>query len=202
MNTEENNISLSDYITNPTDSQISKSDGDFSSAKNFWGDADIENDIPTPPVTEKIKTDPPQPQPTVTQSKTCTPERARLSAINALGMIDFTNKLLLTPIANWKLKKAMEKINSNLEELEEVVYADDADLEKEGVRQKRAFERLMKKAEEKMKVIQLSDDEIKNGTKTFEEYSIHTGNSLPPEVMIWFFIASTTGKRAIDLIFD
>jgi hypothetical protein len=176
-------------------------------AENFWGADDdiISEDInaieeatrneAVKEVATPVMAAPAPPTP-------LSPGLIELSASNAVGMVDTANRAILTPIVNWKIKKKMEKINPDLEELEKLIDSDDADLEDAGKRQKKAFERLMKKSQKVLNSIPLSEEETERGKKTFKEYFTHTGKSLPPSMMLWFFMANTTVPRAIDIIFD
>lgn len=172
-------------------------------AENFWGsDADIEIPAAASPA-QKEEAAPAAPEAVaVKTTQVVTDSTAELSAKNAVGMMDFTNRLLLTPIANWKIKKAMKKINPDLEELETIVDSSDAELKEAGLKEKRAFERLMKKATKLLDAIPMTPEEKADAKDTFKTYMVHTQKQLPPAMGVYFMIANTTGKRVIDLVFD
>lgn len=178
-------------------------------AENFWGaDDDISPDEPFVPPARNKKVEIVEENPAPVKTITATPvvvfseSVAALSAKNAVSAMDFTQRLLLTPIANWKAKKAMRKINEDLEELEIVIDTPDKDLEPDGLRQKKAFERLSKKISAIHEGIAMTPAEKADSEETFKTFMVHTQKSLPPSMGIWMNILGTTGKRAVDLIFD
>lgn len=127
------------------------------------------------------------------------------SAKTAAGMIDFSNRMLLTPIVNFKLKKKLEKgfTDAQLNLIEsKLMEADEKSLEAEELRIKRRFDSILTKHQKKVDGLSMSDTEKKELEDAFYNYFDYTQKSLSPGWYIAMAIINSTGSRIVDAFTD
>ncbi len=169
-------------------------------SSSFWESSEDDFEKPEPAVkTEATKEAAKDESKPVDKKNT---EKLKLgSAKTAVGMFDFTGKLLFTPILNYKLKKTFEKkfMEKEMDLLDEkVIEAENTELDQQELKLKKRFESVMKKHAIKINAVPLSDSEKEDLTDAFFNYFDYTETTLSPGWYLAMAITNTMGKRAID----
>jgi hypothetical protein len=123
------------------------------------------------------------------------------SARTLVGMMNFTQKLIFTPIINYKFKKKfsdeeIEKLDAGVEDKNK----DELDGEDLALRNK--WDRLMRKRDKKIQGIPFDEGEEKDLHTACFNYMDIKEKELPPEYFLALTAATIIGKRAIDAFFD
>ncbi len=144
---------------------------------------------------------------TTAQNGTVAPEQKRLtqamkqaSARTAVGMLDFSQKLILKPIVNYKFKKKFTAVEIN--RIDVVDGANKATLSDEDLKIRNKWDKLMKKRDKTIEGIPLTEVEEKDLEKIFYNYFDVKEKELDPGYLVAFGIINTLGKRAIDIFID
>lgn len=177
-------------------------------SNSFWNATD--DDFEKPKEKEKPKPDTEKPEvkpdkPTATDTDK-TPgkvtEKMKLGSANtAVGMIDFTQRLLITPIHTYKLKKKIEKqfTADQLELVNTKLYeADEKGLEPEELRLKKTFDSLMTKYQKKVDKVAMDETEKKELHDAFYNYFDFTEKPLSPNWYLAMAIINSTGGKIMD----
>lgn len=174
---------------------------------SFWNASEEDFEIPkTKEQKPEVKTDP--------ETKTDNPnqptgpvkltEKLKIgSATTAVGMIDFTNRLLITPIHTFKLKKKLEKTftDQQLDLIDQKLFlADDKTLADEELRLKNRFASIMQKYEAKTGKIAMSEPEKANLHAAFYNYFDVTQKTLSPNWYLGLELVNLIGGRVVDAI--
>lgn len=146
---------------------------------------------------------PTQPTETTQQGeepKKITTAMKQASARTAVGMLDFTQKLILRPIANYKFKK---KFTSNeINRISEIDNANKATLSDEDLKIRNKWDKLLKKHIKITEAIPLNETEEKDLEKIFFNYFDIKEKTLDPGYLVAFGIINCLGKRAIDVFIE
>lgn len=199
---EEKTFSLAEQLAQATEKKEPQKpateEKKASPVKNkFWGDDDFES--PRPAAPEKAPA-PEAPKSGPLGGRSVTDAGLRLSASNAVGMLDFTQKTLLTPLLLWKFKRKMGKLGDP--EYLELLQDKNTGLTEEESRKKAAMDRLFSKYEKAKGDLPLKPQEKEELEDNFYNYFKYKQTELPPSIGLWFGIANTFGKRVIDVAFD
>jgi hypothetical protein len=150
----------------------------------------------------------PQPKKTATPEKKAEEEPAKVtdkakkaSARTLVGMMDFTQKTILTPILNAKFKKKFSP--EEVDRLDNVIDADPEKLFDDRDKSlKSKWDRLAAKLEKKKASIPFTDTEKSDMESFAYDYFDAKETSLGPEWGIAFSFINIVGKRVIDVVFD
>ena len=199
---------LQSYFAQSTAKKQPGSSNTSAPKNSFWDASDSDFDIPVSKTNEKtIGVNPPQTptnsdQSTDSQPKKITEQTKRGSANAAAGMVDFSTRLLLTPIHTYKLKKKIEKnftdaqlnlIDSKLAE------SDESKLDAEELRIKRRFDSIMNKYQQKIDKLPMSESEKKEQADAFYNYFDYTNKTLSPDWYLYMSLINSVGGRVVDV---
>lgn len=170
------------------------------SKKSFWDASDDDFDTVAPVKEEKSATE------TKEEPKVKLTEKAKQgSAKTAVGMLDFSSKLLFTPILNNKLKKKFEKTFTEKQTAlldEKIIDAEESELNAAEQRTKKRFESIMRKHDKKINAIPFSETEKTDLQDAFYNYFDFTETTLSPAWYLAMAVTNSMGSRAIDAFTD
>lgn len=134
-------------------------------------------------------------------SKKLSKDVKEASARTAVGMLDFSQKLIFVPLLSWKFKKRftpeeVKRLDAGVED------AKKEDLNDEDYKLRSKWDRLLKKHLKKIEAVPLEETEKADLEKAFYMYMDVKNKELPPEYFLGLTIITSIGKRAIDVITD
>lgn len=215
---ETNNNNNNDLLTQLANETETKLPGDGNKVINsdFWDKKPEETETPEEKKPEK-ETEAPEEKKSEKETKTAeteevkpVPERPKkldkevkeASARTMVQMVDFTQKLIFTPIVNYKARKKFTDAEVNRLDESNIEDANKESLEGEDLALRNKWDRVMKRRDKKLKDIPFTDPEIKDLTTACFNYMDVKQKELPPEYFLALTIATIVGKRAIDVVFD
>jgi hypothetical protein len=123
------------------------------------------------------------------------------SARTAVGVLDLTQKIILTPIVTYKFKKKftaaeVDRLDTGIDD------ANKDTLDDEDLRIRNKWDKLFKKYDKAKEAIPFTDPEKSELEGHFTTYMDIKEKELPPELLLYMSIANVLGRRIVDVIFD
>lgn len=214
METKTNNNELLQKLADQTEFK-SPGEGNNVISSDFWDKKEDEKETVTPEEKKNEKetkatsdtkttetTDTEETKPTPERPKKLDKEVKEASARTMVQMVDFTQKLIFTPIVNYKAKKKFTDAEVTRLDESNIEDADKESLKDDDLALRNKWDRVMKRRDKKLKEIPFTDPEIKDLTTACYNYMDVKQKELPPEYFLALTIATIVGKRAIDVVFD
>jgi hypothetical protein len=165
-------------------------------ASSFWETS--ESDFETPEKKPEVKT---ETENKAEKSPKLTEQLKKGSARTAVNMLDFTNKALLTPVMNYKLKKKLAKSFTE-KQIEIIENANEEDADETEKKLFAKLEKIIAKHTKKIDAIPFQPEEKEDLESAFYNYFDYTETALSPGWYLGLAITNTMGKRIIDVITD
>lgn len=161
-------------------------------APNFWDDAEIEPKKPeTAPATNATE-----------GTKTAiTPAMYKASARTAVATLNLTQVTLFRPLLNWRFNKTLQK-KFKPEDLErawelEIENATPVNDHEKGLKSR--IKKYLYQRDQKLSAIPFTTEEETDLELAFTEYFKAKQITMSPEVLLYCALASSIGKRGIDV---